>query len=66
MPKIYVWDRCWAGAFIIVASSAQAAADKWNAQYPKGIYTRHGIERATAESFEEHNMDEVVTTLGDD
>lgn len=63
--KIYVWDRSWAGAFIIVANSAQAAADKWNAKYPQGINTRHGVIRASAENFSENEIHEVVTTEGD-
>jgi hypothetical protein len=66
MRKIFVWDRSWAGAYIIVATSAEEAAVKWNARYPKGIRGRSEIIRATAESFEEHDLDDVVVTLGDD
>ena len=66
MLKIYVWDRSWAGAYVIVASSPEAAAAKWNERYPQGIRCRFDVIRATPESFEEHDIDEVVLTLGDD
>lgn len=65
MLKIYIWDRSWSGAFVIVASSPEAAAAKWNERYPLGIHDRDGVTRATPESFEEYGIDEVVITLGD-
>lgn len=37
MLKIYICDRSWDGAFVIVASSPEAATAKWNEPYPLGI-----------------------------
>ncbi len=62
----YIWDRHYAGAYVIVANSAQEAADIWNAEYPHGLNTRyhHGV-MAGPDNFLEVKPGVVHMTEGD-
>ena len=64
---IYVFDRGYAGAYVLVASSRQEAADRLRAEYPQGFQVHGSQDRffVDPEDFLEYADTEVVRTDGD-
>lgn len=68
--KAYVWDRYFQGAFVIVAESAEQAAELFKRKYPTGVkvnYSHQCTERVLPEvqDFTEVLPGEMMVTEGD-